>query len=216
MPGGRYARRCDGCGSEFATNRHNQRFCSKKCSYKRAARLTPEALPACRECARCGTSFRPVRRDGRFCSRACAVAHLQAEYLAHDPEYRAKQRLAERGWRLRNPQKCADYTKASRYRTRYGIEHEDFIAYVERIGSTCESCGVVAPLVPDHDHATGTFRGALCVRCNLGLGHFLDDANVLMRAAAYLIAREVPIPVGDMTTPPGGAGSPERERQRRG
>jgi hypothetical protein len=41
-------------------------------------------------------------------------------------------------------------------------------------------------LVIDHDHLTGAVRGRLCVRCNTGLGKFLDNPDMLRRAVCYL------------------------------
>ena len=53
----------------------------------------------------------------------------------------------------------------------------------------CELDG--RPLEPgkvhlDHCHVTGKFRGWLCNRCNLALGHFGDSIVGLQRAIAYL------------------------------
>lgn len=41
----------------------------------------------------------------------------------------------------------------------------------------------------DHNHATGTLRGILCRRCNIGLGHFRDSEMSLLRAVGYLRAQ---------------------------
>lgn len=38
----------------------------------------------------------------------------------------------------------------------------------------------------DHDHVTGEFRAYLCDSCNVGLGKFNDDPDMLKRAIAYL------------------------------
>lgn len=56
--------------------------------------------------------------------------------------------------------------------------------------SHCECCG--SPPVPgkilhlDHCHASGTFRGWLCMRCNTAIGKLGDNLDGLMKAVAYI------------------------------
>lgn len=50
----------------------------------------------------------------------------------------------------------------------------------------CVICGIKTQVVVDHDHKTGDVRGGLCINCNLGLGHFKDDPDLLRFAALYL------------------------------
>ena len=40
--------------------------------------------------------------------------------------------------------------------------------------------------VVDHCHDTGNFRGVICAKCNLGLGHFEDDVDRMKRAIHYV------------------------------
>ncbi len=41
-------------------------------------------------------------------------------------------------------------------------------------------------LAQDHDHLTGMIRGQLCNQCNIGLGCFKDNIEVLSNAIKYL------------------------------
>ena len=62
----------------------------------------------------------------------------------------------------------------------------------------CKICGKTVHKAPenskdkknqaviDHDHKTGELRGLLCHQCNVGIGNFKDDVNILMNAILYL------------------------------
>ncbi len=50
----------------------------------------------------------------------------------------------------------------------------------------CDICGAKTRLNRDHCHKTMKARGWLCTNCNLGIGYFKDDINLLKRAIAYL------------------------------
>lgn len=74
-------------------------------------------------------------------------------------------------------------------RKTYGLEHEDYLAVLEKQNYACAICekgfDQAVPHV-DHDHDTGKVRGLLCMSCNTALGHFRDDADRLRDAAAYI------------------------------
>jgi hypothetical protein len=76
-----------------------------------------------------------------------------------------------------------------------GVNQEQYNAAFEAQDGRCLICGrhrseLKRDLHADHDHETGEFRGLLCGRCNMGLGYFLDNKWLLLRALEYLWAAE--------------------------
>lgn len=54
---------------------------------------------------------------------------------------------------------------------------------------SCQICGktpTTRSLSVDHCHKTNRFRGFLCSNCNLGLGYFKDNPELLEKAKDYL------------------------------
>jgi len=78
--------------------------------------------------------------------------------------------------------------RKSQMKSRYGITIEEYDEAFELQDGACAIC--MKPqkrrLSVDHDHATGNFRGLLCVSCNFGLGSFKEDQEILMAAIGYL------------------------------
>lgn len=97
---------------------------------------------------------------------------------------------AVKRWVAANPAKAAEYGRRNRLR-KAGVAYEDnhYQRLLEEQGGACAICGADGGhrgLRVDHDHTTGVVRGALCDRCNRGLGFFGDSPEVLAAAAAYL------------------------------
>lgn len=126
----------------------------------------------------------------------------EVEQLMASRAYRAKTAvLAEQG--LRQCWECAEVKSFSEFRpsattssgmrrcrdcNRYYIQEKKYgISTRDR---SCEICGATEKdkeLHVDHCHATDVTRGVLCENCNLGIGHFGDRLDLLLRAAEYLI-----------------------------
>jgi len=85
---------------------------------------------------------------------------------------------------------CANEYRNNKRKTvppkEWNITGEDLNRFIDaKQEEECVICGELAEVV-DHDHLTGRIRGALCQRCNMGLGHFKDNPLLLQQAALYL------------------------------
>lgn len=83
----------------------------------------------------------------------------------------------------------------SHLRKNFGITVEQYDAMAEAQGYKCAICGQpesatrlgkTKQLAVDHHHGSGKVRGLLCVDCNISIGRFKDDAEILEAAAAYI------------------------------
>ena len=87
----------------------------------------------------------------------------------------------------RPPSKEVDYRYKDNLKRRYGLEVEEYIEMVNEQQGACAICKQFTPrLCVDHSHDTGENRGLLCHRCNVGLGHFNDNIQLLADAISYL------------------------------
>jgi hypothetical protein len=73
---------------------------------------------------------------------------------------------------------------------KYGLTVSQFDQLSEAQNGVCAICkeenSLHDKLYVDHDHLTGEVRGLLCVRCNAGIGMFLDSTERLQSAIKYL------------------------------
>ncbi len=79
-------------------------------------------------------------------------------------------------------------SKLYRWKKNGGVTLEQYAESVEKQGGRCKICDTVpkTPLVVDHCHVNGHFRGCICNGCNLGLGNFGDNPRLVERALTYL------------------------------
>lgn len=78
----------------------------------------------------------------------------------------------------------------------YNLEWEEYIAMLAAQDHRCAICrtGIEAlgdlrqktMAHVDHNHDTGEIRALLCHKCNVGIGLFSDDAELLKSAVEYL------------------------------
>jgi hypothetical protein len=83
----------------------------------------------------------------------------------------------------------AAYARDWRLRTQFKITLAEYDAMVKAQDGRCAICTGKeenSSLHVDHCHETGRVRGLLCIRCNRGLGYFLDNPAFLKSAIEYL------------------------------
>ena len=72
------------------------------------------------------------------------------------------------------------------------ISKQQYEVMLRQQDYSCAICGIPGEEMNktfqvDHDHATQEIRGLLCVRCNIGLGYFMDSITNLNAAINYLM-----------------------------
>ena len=99
-------------------------------------------------------------------------------------------RARDKEWRMKNPDKIAEYNIVNKLRIGYDLTLEQYNVILKRQKGVCAICENPCPtgrsLAVDHDHVTGMVRGLLCTNCNNGLGRFQDDKKLLTKAIKYL------------------------------
>ena len=119
------------------------------------------------------TEYRREHRDERNARR---------RELYRSSEVRRMDAIAKsKAYRAQNP--------LQRSASEYGVDVERLEVLRDRGCSIC-GCGwapgIDVTLHTDHDHVSGLFRGVLCDSCNLGIGKFYDNPELLIAAASYL------------------------------
>ena len=75
----------------------------------------------------------------------------------------------------------------------FGIDQKEYENILEKQDFKCAIClksKSSKNLDIDHCHTTGKVRGLLCRSCNMGLGYYKDNPELLEKAADYL--RRIP------------------------
>lgn len=157
----------------------------------------PHLANAQKKCTQCGetkagTEF-GLRNKGTYLTpycRECRRKYLEGYYAANGPRIRAQ--IAEH--REANLEEVQERSRRGVIWRKYGITPEDYDERLAAQDGRCAICGgtggmshMNAPLVIDHCHQSNEVRGLLCARCNAGIGHFFDDPDRLISAAAYLL-----------------------------
>ena len=94
-----------------------------------------------------------------------------------------------RKWRENNP----GVTRDLQLKRDFGISLDEYKQILEKQKGVCaicrgrNKCNENISLAVDHNHITGKIRGLLCLKCNLGIGAFKDNIDLLEKAYSYLL-----------------------------
>ena len=108
-------------------------------------------------------------------------------------------------YQMANKEKHRAWSKKNHLKMRFSLTLEAFNLLLNSQNNKCAICGVefgdtkeTTPNI-DHDHGCCAgfttcgkcLRGALCGKCNLGLGYFNDSVESLAKAQEYLLRRRL-------------------------
>jgi hypothetical protein len=144
--------------------------------------------PADRPCSKCGrrppgVSFGTNWRGSRTAKcRQCDAARSR-DYVARNKDKVKASRKNREKW--------------SAIKVKYGLTKGQVLAMWNAQDKKCAICKVDLPDPPtfipgvrsvhvDHCHTSRTVRSLLCHNCNVGLGYFRDDPELLLAAVDYL------------------------------
>lgn len=108
-----------------------------------------------------------------------------AYFQKHYKNNRDKVCERTRKWREKNPEKVREM----RFKNKFGItthQYNDMLQKQNGVCAICQSMDQTKALAVDRSHYTGTIRGLLCQKCNVGLGNFKYRRDLLLKAVDYL------------------------------
>lgn len=121
-------------------------------------------------------------------------------------EYKKQQTENTKQWKKNNPDKAKilrdRYNKKNPTKMReahlkftFNVTLEQYEVMMVEQNRVCKICALPAEsgknLHIDHDHKTGEIRGLLCGKCNMGLGLFNDNYELINKAIEYLKLKEI-------------------------
>jgi hypothetical protein len=189
---------CKHCASPFVSPTGWPRsYCSPRCKNAAGGRLRRErnASRTHRQCYRCKVT-KPAGDFGgpsRTYCRLCHNDYHRTKAATVPVDIRAARR--RRSYAQEDPARRA----ANRLLWKWGLTEATLAERLAEQGGGCAICSAGEPggrgrWHVDHDHACcpagrscgRCIRGLLCTRCNVGLGNFRDNPELLRTAAAYL------------------------------
>jgi coproporphyrinogen III oxidase len=125
--------------------------------------------------------------------KVCGVEKNISDFYARRNDCKDCKNAAARKIRKEQPEKYAKYKKrANEYlkERRYGITQDQFNQMLVDQNNMCRICSNEFKSTKDthidHCHNSSIVRGLLCNNCNMALGQFNDNLDIMENAIKYL------------------------------
>lgn len=176
---------CLSCNEVFKRTRTLVNFCSDSCKLDYRKNMSSKTCGTCNE-------LKPVEHFNKAPSsldgfnticKQCVKNYWNKWYSDNLDDKRATNNLTNKAWIKTEKGQYSIFKKRI---SRYDLSEKEFFALVEQFNGKCGICKDRDFEAIDHDHETGQVRGLLCNQCNMSLGGFKDNIEVLEAAIAYL------------------------------
>lgn len=174
--------KCLGCGN-VRQLRNNRLFCNRDCRIGYVKRSS-EYSSIVKSCSMCG-EVKYLYDFMMASSRSGSLKFLAMCVQCH----------SNRG----NKKRTKETARNNNLMSGYGLTIDHYNAILADQGGRCPGCrrtveeietsgakGSGATMHVDHDHVTGKVRGILCHGCNIGLGKFKDNIQILINMLEYM------------------------------
>jgi len=125
--------------------------------------------------------------------KVCGVEKNISDFYAGRKDCKDCKNAAAKQWRKDHPENVERHLVRMRERTkerRYGITQKQFDQMLVDQNNKCKICGngfkSSKDTHIDHCHSTNKVRGLLCNGCNMALGQFMDNLDIMKNAIKYL------------------------------
>ena len=170
---------CTICGTVkniiYARYKHDKHVCSKACArIKYYRRRNPRHLESIKQCTKC----KEEKHLKDFSTMSSALDKKSSE---------CKSCTSKR--RVINFDK--EYNRNAKLKSQFGITALEYNNMLKNQKHRCYICSAPSALFKkklavDHCHVTGKVRALLCSSCNLALGSFKDNTDIMSRAIDYI------------------------------
>lgn len=176
---------CKHCGKEFTPIKNDARlvYCSKECRLadRKSSDYNKRYYEANKE------RFAEGRKSDKYKKMRKRYNERRRERYKVDEEYRHDIRRKVKNYQDSHPE-----ARLAQRIKKYGITVDEYMEMYMAQDGKCAICGAEVGnaegdrLYVDHNHRTGKVRGILCSNCNLGIGKFFDNIELLRKAIQYL------------------------------